>query len=220
MPLQGDLKEMSLANLIQVNCQEVRSARLTLDHAGQEGEVFFADGQVVHATLDDLVGEPAVYEMLAWDDGTFALDRDQPSPATTINVKWNLLLVEGMKRSVERPPVKRKSDESTKPDPLAQLKAIDGVTGALISSTDGVVLQADIPDSDGEGEAAVIVFIGAAAAQLGDVLQLNNLGHGIVTLNNKRLLVLNRSDRYIGLLLGEHGSPAIVARAAQEILSK
>jgi len=220
MPLQGNLKEMSLANLIQVNCQEVRSARLTLDHAGQEGEVFIADGQVVHATLGDLVGESAIYEMLRWDGGTFVLDRDQPAPSTTITTQWNALLLEGMKRLAERPTAKRKASESAKSDLLIQLKAIDGVSGALISSTDGIIQKADIPGSDGEGEAAVAVFIGAAALQLGDTLQLNQLGHGVVTIKNKRLLVLQHADRFIGLVLADNGSPAIVAHAANEILKK
>jgi predicted regulator of Ras-like GTPase activity (Roadblock/LC7/MglB family) len=220
MPLQGNLKEMSLANLIQVNCQEVRSARLTLEHAGQEGEVYFSDGQVVHATLGDLGGEPAIFEMLTWEDGAFVLDRDQPAPATTIDVKWNELLLEGMKRAAERPIAKRGSEGNMKPDTLEQLKALDGVGGAVISSADGIVLGADIPGSDGEGEAAVAVFIGAAAGQLGDALQLKTFAHGVVTLKNKRLVVLQQPDRFTGLVLAEHGSPAIVANAANEILKK
>lgn len=220
MPLQGKLKEMSLANLIQVNCQEVRSARLTLDHAGQEGQVFFADGQVVHATVGDRVGESAVYEMLAWDDGTFVLDRDQSTPATTIQAPWHALLLEGMKRTVERPPVARPSAAPPKKDALAQLGAIAGVNGVVIASSDGGVLGANLPDSDAAAAAALAVFIGAAAVQLGETLQLNQLAYGLVTLKNNRLLVLTHADRYIGLLLGEQGAPASVAAAASEFLKQ
>lgn len=218
MPLQGNLKEMSLANLIQVNCQEMRSARLTLEHAGQAGEVYFSDGQVVHAVFGNAVGESAVYEMLAWADGTFVLDRDQHTLDKTITIKWNALLLEGMKRLAEQPVAARRSEGVMKPDVLAQLKAIDGVTGAVISASDGVVLGVDIPSSDGEGEAAVAVFVGTAAGQLGEALQLNTLSHGVVFLKNKRLLVLQQPDRFVGLVLAEHSSPAIVANAASQAL--
>lgn len=217
MPLQGNLQEMSLANLIQVNCQEMRSARLTLNHAGQEGEVYFSDGQVVHATLGDLAGESAVYEMLTWLDGTFVLDRDQPAPVKTINAKWTVLLLEGMKQSAERPVAPRKPEEKMKSDTLAQLKTIEGVAGVVISASDGVVLGVDIPGSDGEGEAAMAVFVGTAAGQLGEILQLNTFLHGIVFSKNKRLLILQQPERFVGLVLAENSSPAIVANAARQV---
>lgn len=219
MPLRGNLKEMSLANLIQVNCQEMRSARLTLSHAGQEGEVYFSDGQVVHATLGELAGESAAYEMLAWSDGTFVLDRDQPTSDKTINVKWNALLLEGMKRMAERPVAPRKPEGTMKSDTLAQLKAIEGVTGVVISASDGIVLGSSISGSDGESEAAVAVFIGAAAKQMGEALQLSAFSHGIVTLKQKRLLVMEKADRCVGLVLAENCSPTIVANAAKQAFS-
>jgi predicted regulator of Ras-like GTPase activity (Roadblock/LC7/MglB family) len=219
MSLQGSLREMSLVNLIQVNCQEMRSARLTLTRADQSGEIYFSDGQVVHATFGAQRGEDALYELLAWDAGTFVLERDVPAPEKTITANWNALLLEGMKRTAERPLVKP-VEENMKPDTLAQLKGIDGVIGAVISASDGIVLSADVPGSDGEHEAAAAVFIGSAADQLGEALQLGTFGHGVVALKNKQLLVLQQPDRYVGLMLGENASPTIVANAANEVLKK
>jgi len=218
MPLQGNLNEMSLANLIQVNCQEMRSARLMLEHAGQQGEVYFSDGQVSHAVLGDVTGNEAVYEMLTWTDGTFVYDRDQSSPTKTITVKWNALLLEGMKRMAERPAPVSKAEVKMKTDTLSQLKQIDGVNGVVLATSDGIVLGADIPGSDGEGEAAVAVFLGAASSQLADVLQLSTFSHGVVSLKQKRLLVMQKTDYYVGLVLGENVSPAIVASAAAQVL--
>jgi len=219
MPLQGNLQEMSLANLIQVNCQEMRSAQLTLQHADQSGEVYFSDGQVVHAVFGTLRGEEAMYELLTWDNGKFVLERDVPAPEKTIAVNWNVLLLEGMKRVAERPVV-HKEEKAMKPDTLAQLRALDGVAGAVIAASDGIVLGADMPGSDGENEAAAAVFTGAAADQLGQALQLGTFGHGLVVLKNRRLLVLQQPDRYIGLILSENASPTIVATAANEVLKK
>lgn len=219
MPIQGDLKEMSLANLIQVNCQEMRSARLTLEHAGQQGEVYFSDGQVVHATLGNRTGVETVFAMLAWDDGTFVLDRDIAAPAKSITMPWNELLLQGMMR-IDEHRDHAEAERTGIQTILAQLRSIEGVSGAVIAASDGIVLGADVPNSDGEQEAAVAVFIGAAAQQLGETLDLDGFSHGIVSLQDKRLLVLQMPDRFVGLVLtGERTSPAIVSNAAKEILN-
>jgi predicted regulator of Ras-like GTPase activity (Roadblock/LC7/MglB family) len=220
MPLQGSLREMSLANLIQVNCQEMRSARLTLSSKGEAGEIFLSDGQVVHAALGSHVGEEAVYEMIQWDEGSFVLDLDLVSPQKSITLGWQDLLLRGMMQVPARQPAEKQPEEKMNPDVLAQLRAIDGVSGAVISASDGMVLAASVPDSDGEHEAAVAVFIGSAADQLGQALQLDTFAHGTVSLKSKRILVLEEPDRYIGLVLGENASAAIVAGAASQVLKK
>ena len=220
MPLQGSLREMSLANLITVNCQEMRSARLTLTSRGQEGEIFLSDGQVVHATLGTHVGEEAVYTMISWDEGTFVLDLDRVPPSKSITMNWEELLLQGMMQAPLRQAAEKQSKEIMGPDMLTQLKAIEGVNGAVISSCDGVVLGAHVQEGDGENEAAVAVFVGSAADQLGQALHLDAFAHGVVSLKSKRILILEQPDRYVGLILGENASAAIVANAATQVLRK
>lgn len=220
MSLQGSLKEMSLANLIQVNCQEMRSARLTLTSKNQKGEVFLSDGQVVHAALGSRTGEQAVYEMLAWDEGSFMLELDIPPPAKSITVDWHDLLLKGMMQVPERQNTDKPAEGAVDQDTLTKLDAIEGVRGAVISASDGVVLAASVPDSEGETEAAVAVFVGTAANQLGQELHLDAFDHGVVSLESKRILVLQQPDRYVGLLLGENVSAAVVTRAANQAFKK
>jgi len=220
MPLQGNLKEMSLANLIQVNCQERRSCRLTLSLGDQSGLVFLADGQVVHAVLGDHVGAEAVCEMLAWDMGTFTLDLDQPHPEITIHTAWQPLLLEGMKQLPVRQAARAHTQTHAKPaatNELTQLKTIPGVTGAIISACDGVVLATDVPDSDGEDEAMVTLFIGSAANDLGRILKLDAFDYGTISMRNKRVMVLEQPNRYIGLVLGDHASATMIATAAAQM---
>jgi predicted regulator of Ras-like GTPase activity (Roadblock/LC7/MglB family) len=220
MPLQGSLKEMSLANLIQVNCQEMRSARLTLTSKNQKGEVFLSDGQVVHAALGSRAGEQAVFEMLAWDEGTFMLELDVPAPEKSISVDWHELLLKGMMQVPERQGADPLTTGTIDQDTLTKLVAIEGVRGAVISASDGVVLAASVPDSEGDTEAAVAVFVGAAANQLGRELQLDAFDHGVVSMENKRILVLQQPDRYVGLVLGGNVSAAVVTSAANQVFKK
>jgi len=222
MPLQGTLQEMSLANLIQVNCQEMRSARLVLTRANQSGEIYFSDGQVVHATLGNLQGEQAVYVLLTWDEGTFILERDVAAPVKTIALPWQTLLLEGMKHAVERPREEKVTTQggAMADDVITQLRAISGVEKVVLAASDGVLMDADVRDSDAENQAAVTVFVGTAAQQLSNTLQLGTFVHGVVAQKSRRLLILPQAERYVGLILAENASPTIVANAASEILKK
>jgi hypothetical protein len=62
------------------------------------------------------------------------------------------------------------------------------------------------------------VFVGSAASQIGQALGLEAFGQAIVTLKNKRVLILPQPDRYIGLWLQDNASPTIVAGAAARVL--
>ncbi len=218
MPLQGNLDEMSLANLIQVNCQEMRSARLTLTHKGQKGEVYFSDGQVVHASIGDLAGADAVYELLRWDTGSFTLETDVRAPEKSVDTTWSDLLLEGMKRLADWQMVEQTTEAPGAPGILQKLRALEGVAGAVVAACDGVVLAADMPGSDGERESAIAVFVGLAAHQITETLTLGSFSQCVVSLKNKRVLVLEQPDRYYGLWLEENASPAIVSNAAAQVL--
>lgn len=98
MALQGNLHDMSLADLIQQSCQDRKVARLSIDHQGQKAVLYFGEGSVQHASLGEKQGEEVVFQALAWEDGTFTLDPDIEAPATTITRSWSGLLMEGAQR--------------------------------------------------------------------------------------------------------------------------
>ncbi len=102
MALEGNLRDIEIEDLIQLNCQSGARARLTAQHNDQESTLYFDDGDVVHAQLGDLEGEEAVYELLTWETGTFELERDVGPPARTVTTPWSALIMEGMRRRDER----------------------------------------------------------------------------------------------------------------------
>jgi predicted regulator of Ras-like GTPase activity (Roadblock/LC7/MglB family) len=104
MALQGNLRDMSVADMIQVNCQEKKLARATIRSNNRVAILFFRDGAVVHAVLDDLIGEEVIYAILNWDDGDFLIDLDVVSDQVTIKRNWSGLLLEGAKRLDETQP--------------------------------------------------------------------------------------------------------------------
>ncbi len=100
--VRGNLRTLSLPSIIQMGCAERNQACLRIRRLGQAGYIFFADGNVVHATLGSRVGEEAVYELLTWEDGEFDWKMGVVPPERTVTVGWSGLLLEGMRRIDER----------------------------------------------------------------------------------------------------------------------
>jgi predicted regulator of Ras-like GTPase activity (Roadblock/LC7/MglB family) len=97
MGMQGNLQDMAVADLIQQYCQDQKTARLTIEHDGGEGVLFFRDGGVIHATCLNTAGEQAVFEMLMWEQGAFTMETGMDAPEVTITRTWSGLLMEGMR---------------------------------------------------------------------------------------------------------------------------
>lgn len=95
MAMQGNLRDMTVADLVQHNCQDRKTAQLTIYHREEEADLFFKDGNVVHATLGDLQGEEVVYHILSWDEGTFTLETGVAPPTISIQRSWSGLLING-----------------------------------------------------------------------------------------------------------------------------
>lgn len=228
MPLEGSLKELSLTNIIQLNCNEMNTATVCLLHEGKEGIICFAEGAIVHAAVGDVVGEEAVYELLSWPDGSFVVQQGQEAAEKTISSNWNSLLLEGIRRldeeeaptreSVEVEPAAEPSDNGDDMTRLArELKTISGVEGTVIISHDGVVFASDIAGNP-EKEGAVAVFVGNAAKEVGDTMRLAPFDWGLITMGNERMLVIEQPTFFVGLALGQKASPALVSAEAAKLL--
>ncbi len=102
MAVQGDLSEISLINLIQLNCQSETTGRLTLTDQGRQAQVFFESGEIVHATLGQRSGQEVFYEILEWCSGEFVLEAGIPASTRTIHTSCSDLLLHGLHRLDEK----------------------------------------------------------------------------------------------------------------------
>jgi predicted regulator of Ras-like GTPase activity (Roadblock/LC7/MglB family) len=234
MSMQGQLRDMGVAELIQHTCQDAKTARLALDSGGKQAVIYFEGGEVVHAAQGELQGEPVIYAVLNWGEGSFALEPGVEPPARTIHRSYAGLLLEGAKRIdegeieaaglvlagsafVETTAGRAPAGEGGMSEAMQALARIEGVLGAVRVAEDGVVLEQAL-EGDPEKEGAVAAFVGAAAIQAGESLSLGAFKRATVSLAAGSLLVLRRSDCYIGLLLKEGASPALVASRAEAVL--
>ena len=98
MSIQGRLKDMGLADIIQVFHMQQKTTAIRVGSDYGYGMVYMRGGRVVHATYRDLMGEEAFYQLIGWSDGDFEVETNLASPDTTIHADVESLLLEGAKR--------------------------------------------------------------------------------------------------------------------------
>ena len=70
--IEGSLKQMSIADLLQVLGQNRRTGTLSLEHGDERGDILLANGVPVNARFGIVEGEKALFRLIAWKEGTFA----------------------------------------------------------------------------------------------------------------------------------------------------
>jgi predicted regulator of Ras-like GTPase activity (Roadblock/LC7/MglB family) len=101
MAIEGNLREMSLPTLVQYACTDGQRACLTVRRGSESAYLYFLEGNLVHAVLDDEIGEEVLYRILKWEDGTFRLAPSAEIPQPSIATPWSVLLVNGLQRADE-----------------------------------------------------------------------------------------------------------------------
>jgi hypothetical protein len=93
MAFQGSLKELPLPDIIQLVGVSGKTGKFTLTREGDRGYIFLKNGQMVHATVGDLIGEEAIYSLAIWNQGEFQFSPgDEPDRQTITKSNTNLLM--------------------------------------------------------------------------------------------------------------------------------
>jgi len=95
--VRGNLSQMNVIDLMQSLEMGRKSCQLKLNNAGEKCEVFFAEGQVKHATYGPLQGDEAVFKVLRWTGGNFELNFEGKTDLETTKLNTQGLLMEGLR---------------------------------------------------------------------------------------------------------------------------
>jgi len=95
--LRGSLAQMNVLDLLQSLDMGHKTCSLMLTNNGDKCELFFADGQINHATYGDLKGDQAVYKVLSWTGGNFEIDFNGNSREQSTTRSTQGLLMEGLR---------------------------------------------------------------------------------------------------------------------------
>lgn len=218
MPLVGDLKDLALVDIIQINCVGRNTARLTVHYPIGDGVFYFADGEIVDARLGNLVGIDAVYKALAYDQGAFRIDTGIPAPTRTIFEPWANLLMEGLRildelragmlpETAMPSATTTSSTETTRVQNVHQtlvsdLTKIKGIDGAMAMARDGTVhacINIKTPEKVGM-MSALLIHLSRQASTPGRVGTLQRL---TVSSRDRKVTVFDQEGY---LVLIEFGS--------------
>jgi len=98
MAFQGSLKELPLPDIIQLVSVSGKTGKFTLTRDPDRGFIFLKNGQMVHATVSDLIGEEAIYALAIWNQGEFQFSPGEEPDRQTITKSNTNLLMEAARR--------------------------------------------------------------------------------------------------------------------------
>lgn len=229
--LEGNLQMMSLASIIQINCEERNQAQLTLNHLGELGTIFFNNGEMVHAKTGDLVGDEAIYAMLGWEEGTFKAKMGVEPGLITIDKNWSGLLLEGMRRIDESTvdwspewedvstPVEGEHENQIPEKIVKAIITNRDITSAVICSNTGTLITQE-KSTDPESDIALGVLLIEKAENIGGYLDGGSLVRIVLTGSENRFYIQQQEDNNLLLSLTRRSSAETVFKSVQNIYQR
>ena len=93
MSFQGSLSELSLPDVIQLVASSGKTGCFHLTDGEVKGEIYLREGRIVHAQVEDLSGEEAVYQLTFWSRGEFRFEAGATTrlrPMAKAHAGWSL----------------------------------------------------------------------------------------------------------------------------------
>lgn len=193
MALVGNLKDLKLPNLVQLNCMEKNIAKLMIEAREGKGVLYFEDGNIVHAVYRDKQGDEAVYAMLAVKEGLFRIENGVRTKSQSVKTPWSNLLMEGLRVLDEE-----KDTEAGKlNDFLQEILAIKGVMEAEICDGDGNLLLSSVKEDKREGYSYLMIFSTKQAQMLSGDLSYGEISYLNFKTPKSKIICFRRSDNYV-----------------------
>lgn len=191
MALVGNLKDLKLPSLIQLNCMERNTAKLTIEHDGKYGFIYFEDGQVVHAEYEPDIGEKAVFRLLSLYSGNFKVESGIRAPARTIHTHWNNLLLDGLHQLDSQEEGQDRKYEHL----FERLFTVKGVERILIFDENGEVV-ADSSEEESESP-DIYLFNILQSEALGALMQMERPEFMSVVASSKKIVLTSYNQFYV-----------------------
>jgi hypothetical protein len=152
MAFQGSLAELHLPDIIQLISVSGKTGVFHLTDGNLQGQIFLNDGKIVHAELDDVAGEEAVYALAIWSQGDFRFDPGVATEHRTISKSNTNLLMEAARRLDEWRVLSKKVPST---DMIPEFVVLEGRDGQINLNTSEWLILSKI---DGQRSVKNIAF--------------------------------------------------------------
>jgi len=194
MALIGNLKEFSLVNLIQLNCLEKKTAKLTFNYRGKIGVIYFEDGEIPHAQYDNNTGAEAMYRLIHLTEGEFKIEDGIRTNLKTNETRWSELILEGMRLYDES----QVGQDESHTVLIRNLIQVDSVLAAIVVQPDGSVLA----NSDFEEVklySSILAFFISKMQSTGLTSSVGYFDKASIQFSDKILQIYDRDPNIIGI---------------------
>lgn len=218
---QGEIAGLSLADVIQLKGHNKYSGCITVEYQDQRGAIFFVDGEIIHADQGKHSGEEAIYAILKWPGGSFALSPEMSTNVCTIHCSLNFLLLEAHRRMDEeaheevesfkdvieqserrqqpRQPAEPAAQQRTMSAAAARVMSVSAVTYAVLLDKQGHPVQDD--SQEAESLAAKGLFLAQSGIKLGELMGLGELRSAVAQTDNFDLLLYDSRQHYLSIAI-------------------
>jgi CheY-like chemotaxis protein len=114
---RGVLRQVSLEDVIQMECLNRNSSILEVSGGSWVGKIFIKEGSILHAEAANRNGESALNKILSLRGGEFNLKPYVDPPRQSIDGPWEFLLMEAARVRDERAGAAPEAEEPPAPEP-------------------------------------------------------------------------------------------------------
>ncbi|HJV89820.1 MAG TPA: DUF4388 domain-containing protein [Holophagaceae bacterium] len=209
----GSVSNLTLPDVIQLEGQNRFSGSILVVYLEQEGQIFFQDGEIIHAEAGGHTGEAAFNRILSWPGGSFHLHPNVTSLRTSIQKHREHLLLAAHQwldesrlsgaAEVRRPepaPVDRVQEI------LHTIGAVPGVAQAALMGLDGA-LRGEVGPGGEALAAKGFYLITQIAGPIGAALQLGELQAAATHAEPGKLLLFKSKGAYLAVGLSPEVGP-------------
>ncbi|MCU0241509.1 MAG: DUF4388 domain-containing protein [Vicinamibacteria bacterium] len=176
MAFQGSLAELHLPDIIQLISVSGKTGVFHLTDGAHSGQIYLLDGKIIHAQLEDIAGEEAVYALAIWNQGEFRFDPGVSTEQRTITKSNTNLLMEAARRLDEWRVLSKKIPS---PDLCPEFVVQDNRDGQINLNTMEWLILSKI-----DGRRSIKAIAAAAGLSVFDICKIL---YGLITTNLLRL---------------------------------
>jgi len=202
----GDIGSLPLVDLLQIWSMNRFAGLVTVTFEGRAGQIYFVDGEIVHAEADYQTGEPAVQAIIGWPEGSFELFPNTTTLHRTIEKTVTHLLLDAHHaldegRRSAHPPAGRADTATREPSRASvfdQIGALPGVTQVVRFGKDG--RPSGLQEAGAEQLAAKGLYLAVThAAAVASAFGLGELGVAALCGRRDSFVVVHHAGNYLGV---------------------
>ncbi|HYA27027.1 MAG TPA: DUF4388 domain-containing protein, partial [Thermodesulfovibrionales bacterium] len=109
--LSGNIEDFCLSDIIQILSLGLKTAKVEIRRDQEKGILYLSHGKIVHASLRNLKGREAFFELVGWEEGSFTIIHGQQTTEVNVTSDTVHLLLEAAKLLDERNAANKRQEE-------------------------------------------------------------------------------------------------------------